>query len=333
MKFGIICSNAYTEPAAWEHAYPPPRSAFDARVGQRMLEDTIEQAVLADELGYDHVSVTEHHSIPLACSPNAAVLAGALSRVVKRATIAFFGPLVSVNNPVRLAEEIAMLDQLTDGRLIVLPLRGTPQEHVIYNNIDPAQTRAITEDGTLLIRKALTETEPFSWKSEHFDFPVVSVWPGRTQVPHPPIFYSGNSTESALFAARNRFPIAISFHGTEQVAELTALYREAAAQAGWMPGPDDIAYRGYIALGATSAEAEEIARTFLPGKAKEGGIKSALGSVQFRGDVDQVTEQIREFQDRTGVGRLDVSFGRSYQAVAMAAIRSFGENVLPGFRS
>ncbi|WP_067902194.1 LLM class flavin-dependent oxidoreductase [Nocardia vaccinii] len=119
---------------------------------------------------------------------NPAVLAGALSRVVRHAQLALLGPLASMNNPVRVAEEIAMLDQLSGGRLIALLLRGTPNEFANYN-IPAEETRARTEEAMLLIRKALTEPEPFSWRSEHYDFPVVSVWPGPTQVPHPLLSY------------------------------------------------------------------------------------------------------------------------------------------------
>ena len=211
MKASIICPNTYTEPGAWGRPFPVPRSAFAADSGQNMLASALEQARAADEAGFDFVSVSEHHFAPLMCSPNAAVWAGALSQVVTRARIAWLGPIVSVNNPLRVAEEVAMLDQLTGGRLIVLPLRGTPNELRVYNNIDPEDSRALTEEAMLLIRKALTETEPFAWKSEHYDFPLVSVWPGRTQVPHPPILSSGNSPDSVSFAARHRFPIAISF--------------------------------------------------------------------------------------------------------------------------
>jgi alkanesulfonate monooxygenase SsuD/methylene tetrahydromethanopterin reductase-like flavin-dependent oxidoreductase (luciferase family) len=248
------------------------------------------------------------------------------------------GPIVSVNNPLRVAEEIAMLDQLTGGRLIVLPLRGTPGEHKVYNNIDPAQSRTRTEEAMLLIRQALTETEPFAWKGENFDFPVVSVWPGCTQVPHPPLYSSGNSTESVAFAARHRFPIAISFSDVSAVARLTSQFRSQAREAGWEPGSDDIIYRAWIALGETDAEADEIRARFLPRgprAAPEAPVPApgfGIDSVQFCGGPETVTEQIRAFHDATGVGILDLSFGRASQDTTLGAIRRFGEKVLPEIR-
>ena len=359
MKASIISPNTYTAPAAWSRPYPVPRAAFDAETGQRMLADAFAQARLADDVGFDYVSVSEHHFAPLMCSPNAAVWASALSQVITSARIAWFGPLVSINNPLRVAEEVAMLDQLTSGRLIVLPLRGTPNEHTVYNNIDPADSRARTEEATLLIRKALTETEPFAWKGEHFDFPVVSVWPGRTQVPHPPMVVSGNSRDSVSFAARHRFPIAISFYEPSAVTELTSLFRSEAREAGWDPAPEDMFYRAWIAIGKTSAEADAIRLNFMPrgagappeavpkapsaigtdadGKSHPGadrgrGTGFGIGSVQFCGDPAEVIDQIRAFHEATGVGVLDLSFGRASQELTLGAIRLFGERVLPAIR-
>jgi alkanesulfonate monooxygenase SsuD/methylene tetrahydromethanopterin reductase-like flavin-dependent oxidoreductase (luciferase family) len=355
MKASIICPNTYTAPAAWAQPFPVPRAAFDAQTGQQTLANALEQARLAEAVGFDMVSVSEHHFAPLMCSPNAAVWAGALSQVITGARIAWLGPLVSINNPVRVAEEVAMLDQLTGGRIVVLPLRGTPNELTVYNNIDPADSRSRTEEATLLIRKALTETEPFAWKGEYFDFPLVSVWPGRTQVPHPPMYVSGNSADSVTFAARNRFPIAISFHGTSTVAELVAQFRTQANEAGWQPTDDDILYRSWIILGATDAQADEMLASFRPRgastppaaapaprstdhngqthpRADHGGTGFGIGSVQFCGGPATVLEQIRAFHEATGAGVLDLSFGRASQETTLGAIRRFGEQVLPEIR-
>jgi alkanesulfonate monooxygenase SsuD/methylene tetrahydromethanopterin reductase-like flavin-dependent oxidoreductase (luciferase family) len=239
----------------------------------------------------------------------------------------------------------------------VLPLRGTPNELTIYNNIDPAQSRSRTEEAMLLIRKTLSETEPFAWRGEHFDFPVVSVWPGRTQVPHPPMYSSGNSRDSVEFAARNGFPIAISFYDLAAVADLTSQFRAGARAAGWTPAADDIIYRAWIALGETDAHADEIRARFLPrgagaspeavpaprsvGTDADGtkhpgadrdGAGFGYGAMQFCGGPATVIEQIRAFHEATGVGIVDLSFGRASQDITLGAIRRFGEQVLPEIR-
>src|SRR3546814_12847163 len=116
-------------------------------------------------------------------TPNPAVMAAALTQRVKRAKIALLGPLVPLSNPVRLAEELAMLDAMSGGRLVVLFLRGTPSEHHTYDT--PAEkTRGITQEAIELILKAWQEDEPFAWKGENYTFSTVSIWHRVVQKPH-----------------------------------------------------------------------------------------------------------------------------------------------------
>src|SRR5207342_961620 len=126
---------------------------------------------------------------------------------------------------------------------IVLFLRGTPNEHRTYGDV-AAKSRAMTQEGIELILKAWTSDEPFAWTGEHFDFPVVSVWPRTRQAPHPPVFGSGNSEESVVFAARRRLGMGMSFASLDVVSRWIELYRSEAKAAGWTPGPEHILYRG-----------------------------------------------------------------------------------------
>jgi len=340
MKVGYICSNTYSDPRAWT-AFTPARGLYDSEIGQTMLANALEQARSADALGFDYLTVSEHHATPLMCTPNASIMAGALTQIAKNAALAWLGPIVSINNPVRVAEEIAMLDQMTGGRLVVFLLRGTPNELVVYNNIDPAQSKAITQEASLLIRKALTEAEPFAWKGEHFDFPRVSVWPGATQKPHPPLYASGMSPDSAVFAGRNRFRLAISFFPRPMVAQLTKLYRDECAAAGWTPSGDDILYRAFIAVGETDEEAAAMGARFMPSTrvagappAPDPNVGPGFGALQFCGSPDTVVAQIEEFHAATGAGILDLAFGAGGlgQDGTLASLRRFAERVLPRIR-
>src|SRR6476619_3423215 len=111
MKTSVLIANSYLDRAAVQGRYPIPGRLYDKEVGARSLEAALSNARLADDVGFDWVSVSEHHFGPGIMTPNCLVFAGALTQVVKRAKIALLGPIVSINNPVRLAEEIAMLDQ------------------------------------------------------------------------------------------------------------------------------------------------------------------------------------------------------------------------------
>jgi alkanesulfonate monooxygenase SsuD/methylene tetrahydromethanopterin reductase-like flavin-dependent oxidoreductase (luciferase family) len=243
MKTCFLCTGGYTG-AVTQRGWPVPPELCDRQEAAKSYETAIRNCKRAEEAGFDWVSISEHHYAPGLMTPNPVVLAAALSQATSRVKIALLGPLVPLVNPVRTAEEIAMLDALSGGRVVVLFLRGTPNEHHTYGGIDPAETRTITQEGVQLIKKAWTEPKPFSWDSAHFHFKTVSVWPRTLQDPHPQIFYSGNSDESAEFAGRNHLSVAIGFAGVTQVKRQVEIYKAAAREAGWEPTHDNVLFRG-----------------------------------------------------------------------------------------
>ena len=110
--------------------WPVPAADFSSELAQASYETTLNQAEIADQLGWDWVSVAEHHFAPFSISPNPMVMAAAFSQRVKTAKIALMGPDTPILNPVRVAEEFAMLDNLTGGRIVAGLMRGTPNEYV-----------------------------------------------------------------------------------------------------------------------------------------------------------------------------------------------------------
>jgi alkanesulfonate monooxygenase SsuD/methylene tetrahydromethanopterin reductase-like flavin-dependent oxidoreductase (luciferase family) len=356
VKASFLCGVHYEALIAHRHeGWPAPPELYDSSVGQQTFDHFLEYAALADELGFDWVSISEHHYSPHILTPSLAAIGGALSQVVKKARIASLGPLVPVNNPVRLAEEIAMLDVLTHGRLNVLPLRGTPNEYNVYGNVTPEKSRAMTHEAILLIRKALTEPEPFSWEGEYFQFPSIAVWPRPVQQPTPPMFSSGNNLESARFAASNRLGMCTSFLPPAAVALTTEMYYAHAASVGWQPGPDQIVHRNHIVVADTAGEAAELERNFLPAQLRNNiarniganragtGIDSLMtewserllaGHLAFAGTPDMLVEQIQAFAEQTGVGVLDFIFsgGQTHPAAVRRSLELFGREVLPRVR-
>jgi alkanesulfonate monooxygenase SsuD/methylene tetrahydromethanopterin reductase-like flavin-dependent oxidoreductase (luciferase family) len=211
----------YDGPAPGIEIWPAQPADCDRAISQASFAHSIAMAKRADAHGFDWVSVSEHHYAPYILTPNPCVMAAALAQATTRAKIALLGPLVPLVNPVRLAEELAMVDMISGGRLVVLFLRGTPNEHRTYDS-DAAATRAMTQEGIDLIRKAWTEDAAFGWESEHYTFSTVSVWPRTVQAPHPPIYGSGNSEESVRFAAERRMGIAFSFAPVDVVRDWRA---------------------------------------------------------------------------------------------------------------
>src|SRR5277367_3859210 len=115
MKLSLLAAASYEGRVA-SRAWPTPPSACDPEIARRSLTDNLELARRADEAGFDWVSVSEHHFGPIMLTPNPLVWAGALTQVVRRANIALLGPVLPLNNPVRVAEEVAMLDAISGGR-------------------------------------------------------------------------------------------------------------------------------------------------------------------------------------------------------------------------
>jgi alkanesulfonate monooxygenase SsuD/methylene tetrahydromethanopterin reductase-like flavin-dependent oxidoreductase (luciferase family) len=366
MKASLFCTNRYLSGEAMVYpGWPVPPALYQPDVGLRSFSHSLEQVRLADDLGFDWISCAEHHYTAMRQTPSATVFAAALTQVVRRARIAVLGPLVSMNNPVRVAEELAMLDQLSGGRVIVLFLRGTPNEFLTYGT-NPDETRARTQEACVLIQRALIEPQPFGWEGRFYRFRTIAVWPAPIQRPHPPMYYSGNSFESAAFAAKHRLGLGISFYPAHLVAQIVEYYRQECAKYGWQPAPDQLLYRGFIGVGEDESEAaalqsryfgESSGMQFFRGRAaavsppalpvpgwsdadsknsgaSKGAPRFVLGSLHFCGSPDTVVKQIAQLHEEAGVGVIDLAFsgpGLAEQE-ALKSLRLFGTEVLPRIR-
>src|SRR5882724_9995068 len=187
MKVSFFETARYTPPRALPPEWPMPSGAYDRDAGAEAYRAMIERVELVEELGFDWVSVSEHHYSPRILTPAPIVSAAYLAARVHRITIALLGPIVPQSNPVRVAEEIAMLDTMANGRLVVGLLRGTANESLTYD-LNPAEARERTDEGMELVLKAWTEPQPFGWQGRHFQYRTISIWPRTLQQPHPPTF-------------------------------------------------------------------------------------------------------------------------------------------------
>jgi alkanesulfonate monooxygenase SsuD/methylene tetrahydromethanopterin reductase-like flavin-dependent oxidoreductase (luciferase family) len=294
------------------------------------------------------------------------IFAGVLSQTVKRARIALLGPNIPILNPVRVAEEFAMLDALTDGRIVAGMLRGTPNEYVTYD-VNPSESRERFEEALQLIRRCWTETQPFGWQGRHFQYRSISIWPRPMQRPHPPIYMSGSTPEAAEFAARQRVSLGLAVTTVPAASKSAVRYREEARRTGWEPASDDVLYR----LAFHVAESDEQALADLkesaalpqrlsPIKAnialeatvattgyygsniahqRERVLRSAgladriaLGEILF-GGPDTVLAQVRDIAGSAlKPGILDLAPAFQLGGRTENSIRLFGEKVLPRIR-
>src|SRR5437879_6581202 len=241
MKVSFFETARYCAPQALPSEWPVPSGAYDREAGARAYRDMIARLEYVEELGVDWVSVSEHHYSPRILTPNTAVSASYMAARSKKIKIAVLGPIVSQSNPVQVAEELAMLDNLAEGRLIVGLLRGTTNEYLSYD-LNPKEARERADEGIELILKTWTEPQPFGWQGRYFQFRTVSVWPRPLQQPHPVTYALGISRESCEVAARNHLGLGVSYAPFDVVGKSTSYYREQCARNGWTPGPDHIVY-------------------------------------------------------------------------------------------
>jgi alkanesulfonate monooxygenase SsuD/methylene tetrahydromethanopterin reductase-like flavin-dependent oxidoreductase (luciferase family) len=252
--------------------WPVPVDGYSTESAQASMERALGQFELADQLGFDWVTVAEHHYSPASLTPNPMVMAAAVAQRVKRAKIALLGSNVPIQNPVRVAEEFAMLDTLTGGRLIAGMLRGTSNEYATYG-VNPAESRERFTEALELIVRAWTEPQPFGWLGRYYEYRTISIWPRPVQAPHPPIFMSISSPEAAEFAAAKRISGGLAVTTLDRARESIRVYREAAATHGWEPAPDQLLYR----IAVHVAESDARARQDMAHMAGAHGHTSSLG--------------------------------------------------------
>ena len=307
MKAALFCTSRYIGDAP-QGVWPVPNEYCDAEIAEQSMAVTMEQFRLADVFGFDWVTVAEHHFSSLSLTPNPMIFAGALSQVVKRAKIAVLGPSLPTLNPVRVAEEFAMLDAMTGGRLIAGLMRGTPNEYVTYN-YNPSESRARFAEGLEIIRRAWTEPQPFGWQGRYYQYRSISIWPRPVQRPHPPMYMSGSSPEAGEFAAEQHIGLGFAFTTIGAATKASAYYQAQCREQGWEPTPDHIIYRVGFHVADTDEEAFDDMSKMAPRVAlttANASINRAMAETQYYGrDESQVTRTAtRTLQDRVDSGQL-----------------------------
>ena len=189
-----------------ELPYPLSNRHFKPEVAVRTYEEHLTAWEELDRLGYDGVGFNEHHCSPygLMNSPN--LMAAAAAQRTKRINLLIYGNLLPLHEPLRLAEELAMLDCLSNGRLISGFARGIPREYQVHN-VSLAESRARFEEAYDIVTRAWTE-EVFNYQGKFWSYKDVALWPRPVQRPRPPIWMPiVGSQESIEFAARHAIPI------------------------------------------------------------------------------------------------------------------------------
>jgi len=213
-----------------------PNEHFSPERAQQLYGMYFEELQYCTESGFDGVMINEHHNNPLSMMPSVNVIGAVLARTTRKGRIVFLGNVLPIHdNPLRVAEEVAMIDILSGGRVVCGFVRGLGQES-IATNANPIYNRERFDEAHNVIVKAWTTPGPFRWEGRHYEYRVVNPWVRPLQKPHPPIWIPGVvSPESVRWAAEHRYPyvaLAPPLHVTDEIYDL---YDEVAAETGFTP--------------------------------------------------------------------------------------------------
>jgi alkanesulfonate monooxygenase SsuD/methylene tetrahydromethanopterin reductase-like flavin-dependent oxidoreductase (luciferase family) len=349
-----------------------PNSYYDPVRGHRLYNRYLDELEYADTLGFDGIGVNEHHQNAYGLMPIPGVMAGILARNTKRAKIAVLGrALPLLNNPLVVAEEYAMLDNISGGRLIAGFVRGIGAEYH-SSGTNPAESHDRFHEAHDLILRAWTETGPFEFEGKYYHFNYVNTWPRPYQQPHPPIWIpSQGSRETIEWASHpsRRYTYLQTFSPTSALARYMAMYKEEAEKQGYEAGPEQLGWALPIYVADTDARAHAEAKPHIeafinkflrmppemllpPGylslasmkgvmKAK-GGITGGVQTIDdwiekgmfICGSPETVRQMLAERQTQIGFGQLLalLQFGTLPHDLTKASMELFARKVMPELR-
>lgn len=346
---------------------------FDPVAGSRLYNEFIEQYKLAEQVGFDGIMLNEHHNAPFCMQAKANIFAAILAAITERVKIVILGnPLPLAENPIRLAEELAMIDMVSKGRLVSGFVRGGGQEQ-LATGANPAYNRERFEEAHDLIIKTWTQPGPFRWEGTHYQQRVVNPWAVPLQKPHPRVWIPGViSKETVLWAARHRYPYIALNTTVEQTLRIWDLYDRTAEEVGFQGGPEYHGYLKQVHVAETDEKAIENAKQFTWMQGEFTGLAHPVwstpagysspdnrrGFVEFStgrgtsprrrptfaeqlennmiiaGRPETVIRKLREVitATRPGILSLWANDGFISQADSMTCIRLMGQEVLPAIR-
>lgn len=350
-----------------------PNSLWDPELGHRLYNRYLDEAVLSEKLGFDGICVNEHHQNAYGVSPDPNVLAAHMVAQTEHVAISILGNALPLHdNPLRIAESVAMLDTISGGRMISGFVRGQGMEYH-STGVNPAHSHGRFWEAHDLIIKAWTEPGPFEWHGRYYDIPYVNTWPRPYQQPHTPVWLPGvGSPETIAAAARHKYPYMMVYAPHELTRKSYDLYRQKAEESGYEASKEQLAFVApvYVAETDDKAHAEirehaewhfgtgmkipdpmyfppgylsSRARAHMMRAAKEYGMKPFhLMSYEdivdagyvIVGSPDTVAEKLSFFTDELGAGvHVQFALGSTPHWKHVKSTTLFAEEVIPQFRA
>ena len=203
--------------------YPLPGDHYDREVAARTYEEHLKCWEEMDRLGFDGVGLNEHHTTPhgMMNSPNMMAAVGA--QRTKKLKFLMLGNLLPLHDPLRIAEELAMADTLSHGRILSGFARGVPREYNVYG-VSMGESRARFEEAAAIILTAWTEPV-FSYEGKFWSYKDIAIWPRPYTQPHPPVWvpFTG-SKETIEWAGKHNFSAVIPDHHRGLTQDIVGYY-------------------------------------------------------------------------------------------------------------
>ena len=241
-----------------------PNKYCDPKIAADLFHETLDEYLVADDVGL-HVMATEHHAGINSLIGSNPTFVGMIARQTRKARILSLGTLISLRkDPVRVAEEYAMIDVVSRGRLEIGLVKSGGSE-MASNNGNPMQNEDRMWEAIDLISKALTHREgPFSWEGKHFTHRHVNIWPGPYQQPMPRLWAATGDPRTAAECGRRGIINTLVLRGPEGTKRAWDAYRQARREAGLPPPTRDLfAYTAMVYVGDTDAEGMRIGSKIL----------------------------------------------------------------------
>lgn len=261
MKFGVL------QFFSWPERRVPIETVY---------ERALQRIEIMDKAGYDAVWLAEHHFTPFSVCPSVHMMATVAAMRTKRLRIGTGVSLVPFYHPLRLAEEIALLDILSGGRVNWGAGRGYQKKEFEAFGVDGKESYQVFREFLRVVIKAWTD-ERVSFKGDYIEVCDVEVLPKPIQKPHPPIWLASSSAESISWAASQGFSILLDPVSTHrQIAHKYDLYCKTLRENGHSIEGRDIPMARLICVEDTMEKAREVAARGLQwyvGSHKSPGLK------------------------------------------------------------
>jgi len=341
-------------------------SEYNAAQAAKLYASHLDEWVNAERLGFDSVFFAEHHFTPYSITPSPNLMIAALSQRTTRMRIGVMVNVLPFHDPLRLAEEGAMLDLLTNGRLEFGLGRGVDEHEFLKQQMPYQEARPRFLEGLdLILRYWQKEESEFSGQFRRVG--RASIWPRPLQQPHPPIWITALSDETIVWAARQGYPMSSAWLPPSVTRKRFEMYRKTATEAGHAPTPGHTMLLRNIFVADTDEEARKQAeaplnhlfRLFIPAvvprsldslpedyKYYKEFFRPFMGNALSYNDLIEqglfivgspktVTRMLAEQVEETGMGHLLcwMNFGNLTPQQAVRSEELFATQVVPQLRS